>query len=93
MYKKPSYWDVHEKKSLNPLEKFVIDNEPAGLTDEAAFEHGMNEMLIFVQKNALAKLQRCRAALREIDKIAVNHTKGGLGLAQKVARAALQESK
>jgi hypothetical protein len=38
---------------------------------------------------AADRIEQLEAALREIDKIAVNYTKGGLGKAQIIARKAL----
>jgi len=36
------------------------------------------------------RIEKLEAALREIDKIAISHTKGGIGQAQLIARKALE---
>ena len=36
------------------------------------------------------RIEKLEAALREIDTIAINHTKGGIGKAQSIARKALE---
>jgi hypothetical protein len=41
------------------------------------------------RRQSKARIEKLEAALREIDTIAINHTKGGIGKAQSIARKAL----
>jgi 4-alpha-glucanotransferase len=43
-----------------------------------------------VVHEAADEIERLRAALKEIDTLAVRHVRGAIGLAQKIARTALR---
>ena len=38
---------VNEKEKLDPVEEFIYDNEPAGLTDAKEFRMGLLKALYF----------------------------------------------
>jgi len=55
------------------------------LTDQICFDRVVRQ-----RDEARKRIEQLEAALREIDTIAINHTKGGIGKAQSIARKALE---
>jgi hypothetical protein len=66
-------------------EKMTEDEERHADEVNIAFQMGAD----WERRQSKARIEKLEAALREIDTIAINHTKGGIGKAQSIARKAL----